>query len=185
MNSRSCLLSSIFFALLPFAASAQDWSGAYGAVMFSNGGGDVRAPSTFDLDGQAYGIAVGYNVQSGNFVYGGELAYQKSEIDLVHPAPFKQRYESLLDLKGRFGYSSGPFLAYGVIGYSVNKYALTGATSDGGGFSYGLGADYKINDRMFVGAEYLMRDMHNDAVSGINALDANLSTVSLRFGMSF
>jgi outer membrane immunogenic protein len=146
----------------------------------------VLAPAPFDLDGDAYGIILGYNVQSGALVYGGELAYQNSSVDLVSTAPFVQEYEQLIDLKGRIGYASGSLLAYGVLGYSWNDYNLNNtASSSGDGFAYGLGLDYRVSETVFVGAEYLHRSMDNDAVFGINALDADLSTFSLRLGLAF
>lgn len=187
MKSLIAALTSAFLASAPVTLWAQDWSGPYVGLTFGQGSGDVQAPASFDLDGESYGIVVGYNIQSGALVYGGELAYHNASVDLVSAAPFVQRYEELLDLKARIGYASGKLLAYGVLGYSTNEYNLNNTvTSTGGGISYGLGVDYNISDAVFVGAEYLRRNMDNDAVvPGINALDANLSTLSVRVGVSF
>jgi hypothetical protein len=76
--------------------------------------------------------------------------------------------------------------AYGVLDYSLNECGLNGtANADGGGVSFGLGIDGKVSLLVFVGAKYLRRDMYNGAAWGIDALDANLGTLSLRLGMSF
>lgn len=176
------------FALLmifPTVAPAQDWSGFYGGLSYGNGRGPLAAVGTpgYDLDGNVLGVFAGYNMQAGNLVYGGELAYQTGDVYLVGST--NQGIDRLVDLKGRLGYAAGPALIYGVLGYSSNNYFYQSSDSPGGGAAYGVGVDYQLSERTFIGAEYLRRDMHNDEAIPITEIEPSVSTLSLRLGMKF
>lgn len=169
------------------AVAAQDWTGAYFGISAGKGSGEVGVPAssgTDTLDSDAvYSLFAGYNLQRNSMVYGAELAFHSGEI---HSAGFpSQGIEPLMDLKGRLGYAAGPGLVYGVLGYSTNRAFVTGATSDGSGFSFGVGYDYQINDAFTVGGEFLSRKMQNDATASILEVEPDISTFSLRAAMKF
>jgi len=178
---------AVALALCASAASAQDWSGPYIGASLGQGSGEVGVPpsglDTLD-SGTVYGLFAGYNMQRNNMVYGAELAFQSGEIkSLAFPT---QGIDRLMDLKGRFGYAAGPGLVYGVLGYSTNRvFVASGATSDGSGFSYGIGYDYRINDAFTIGGELLSRKMQNDATAAILELEPDVSTFTVRAGMKF
>lgn len=172
------------------AAQAQDWSGYYGGLSFGKGNGDVDygadGGALDAFEGSVFGGFVGYNMQNGNLVYGGEFAYSKSNVsDVSFP---EEAYEDFIDLKGRVGFASGSALYYGVLGYSFDSYFREGSAtidSTGSGVAFGLGAEFAVGEQFFMGAEVLRRDLSNDANPEYVALDGVIDTVSVRFGMSF
>ncbi|WP_137112459.1 porin family protein [Rhodobacter sp. SY28-1] len=178
---------AVALALSGSAASAQDWSGPYIGASLGQGSGEVGVVTTSGLDtldsGTVYGLFAGYNLQRNNMVYGAELAFQSG--DIKSAAFPTQGIDRLMDLKGRFGYAAGPSLVYGVLGYSTNRAFVPGATSDGSGYSFGIGYDYKINDAFTIGGELLSRKMQNDETADIFELEPDISTFSLRAGMKF
>jgi outer membrane immunogenic protein len=169
------------------AATAQDWSGGYAGLTVGQGRGDTFVPSisgTGTLDsGEVYGLFAGYNLQRNNVVYGAELAYQSA--DIPNAGFDDQGIDRLVDLKTRVGYSAGASLVYGVVGYSTNRAFVSSGTSDGDGLSLGVGFDYKLKDNFIIGAEYLSRQMQNDASSAIVEIEPDVQTFSLRAGMRF
>lgn len=172
-------------AVVPSFAAAQDWSGPYAGLLLGNTGGtiDTTIGSSFDFGGSQRGAFVGYNMQKGALVYGGELAFVTGDAPL--DAVPTQGMDRFIDLKGRLGYAAGSVLMFGVVGYSKDRTYVTGATSSGSGMSYGIGADVKVGEKLFVGAEYLRRNVTNDATGSIVGFDADVDTISLRLGYSF
>lgn len=171
------------------AAQAQDWSGFYGGLSIGRGVGDMDYGADGDFEGDfkggLNGLFAGYNAQNGNMVYGAELAFGNSSIsDVDFP---EESYEQTLDLKGRVGYAAGRGLYYGVLGYSRDEYYRDGASikSTGGGVLFGVGVDYMMTDKVFVGAEYLRRNLKNDANVDYIDLESDIDTLSLRVGMKF
>lgn len=180
------ILVTVALLLGTSAASAQDWSGPYIGASLGQGSGEVGVPpaglDTLDSD-TVYGLFAGYNIQRNNIVYGGELAFHSGEIKSAAFAD--QGIDRLMDLKGRVGYAAGPGLVYGVLGFSTNRAYAGGSTSDGSGYSLGIGYDYQINDAFTIGGELLSRKMQNDATAAILELEPDVSTFTLRAGMKF
>ncbi len=180
-------LAMVALLLSTAAAPAQEWTGAYGGLTVGSGSGDYAitgsaATGTFE-SGAVYGVFAGYNLERNGMVYGAELAYQGA--DIPNQGFDGQGIDQLIDLKGRVGFSSGPSLVYGVIGYSSNRTFVPGNTSDGDGLAFGLGFDYQVKGKFIIGAEYLSRQMENDATSAIIGLEPDISTFSVRAGMKF
>jgi outer membrane immunogenic protein len=178
----------VLFVVFPSVAPAQDWTGFYGGLSASTVQGDVTAMPggvpVFDIDGSQPGVFLGYGLQKGSIVYGGELAYASGDIDLTGVPG--QGIDRFVDLKGRVGYAAGSALYYGVVGYSTDRiYAGPGATATGSGMSYGLGVDVQFKDRFILGAEYLHRNMDSDLTAGVVATDVDVDSFSLRLGMKF
>lgn len=170
------------------AVQAQDtgqWTGYYGGLTFSKTSGDMVYDDTsqYDLDGQSLGAIVGYNYATGSLVLGAELAYSKGRIEEVGNPFFG--FESWVDLKARVGYSMDNVLVYGTLGGTFTTWDEGGNSFDGNGVVYGVGADYLVSPSLFVGAEYVVRDVTSDWNSGGNTLDADINTLSLRVGMKF
>ena len=194
---KSILVAGIL-ALSAANASAQDWTGAYGVLAVSDGSGTSKTfssgvlSSSFDISGHGVSLAYGYNVQNGALVYGGELAYDfgKTYFDGL---PDTDNYDGMLDLKGRVGYASGKFVVYGVLGYSRSQSNYSLVTIDDpiaiSGMSYGIGGDLAIGERVFVGLEYLRRNLEigQGGIGGFpdDSEETDLKTISLRLGMRF
>jgi outer membrane immunogenic protein len=144
-------------------------------------------PNPFDLDGSGVGAMLGYNFATGPWVFGAELAYSTAEIGIATGAP-GWNFTSMIDLKARAGYAMNNMLFYGTLGKTVTQWQ-EGAGSggnDGDGFLYGVGEDYLVSPRFFVGAEYLVRDVTSDWNNNPgDYFDAKFNTLTLRVGRKF
>ena len=176
------------------AGFAQDWSGFYaGASMATHSGSHEynNDGDPYDLEGPAFGIFAGYMMSSGNLSYGAELAASKGGVyEYYAPSDisYKDEYEytSFIDLKGRLGYSMNNVLLYGTLGLSRGHFISDVDNSlNTSGTVFGFGADYKVNEKFFVGAEYLRRNYDfYDPFQG-DDIEARINSFSLRAGVSF
>ncbi|MBS9716244.1 outer membrane protein [Pseudohalocynthiibacter aestuariivivens] len=140
--SKAAIIAAVISA--PTLAQAEDWTGFYiGAQV---GWSDLSVLSASD-DDVSYGIHAGYNHDLGNFVLGGEIDYSTSEYSFGGGT----LDVDTLRVKARAGYDIGPALFYGVLGYVDLDTDLVSED----GYSYGIGASYKVTDNVVVGAEYL------------------------------
>lgn len=153
----------------PVAVS--DWTGFYAGLQF--GQGEVStAASEATLDFDAYGLHAGYLYDFGQFVAGAEIDY--NELD----AGFETTAD-MLRLRGRLGYDLGRFLPYATLGaarMSSGDVAETGVT-------YGLGADFKVTERISLGAEYSWNQFDIDIPDG--EVEANYDFLQLRAAFRF
>jgi opacity protein-like surface antigen len=184
----------VALALVAAASSvqAQDWSGFYLGLNAGRATGEMQyfvnngTPDTVeDIGGSYFGLFGGYTVQQGALVWGGELALSSGDADYAQGYGFTD----FIDLKGRVGYATGPVLVYGTLGWTVGDWEEEGfpaLRSDGP--VYGFGIDYQVGERMFVGGEYLRRDIESEnfpvPISGTN-VTGDFGTLSLRLGLRF
>lgn len=174
------ILTVLLAALLTATgAQAQDWSGPYAGLGFSQADGEQVTPFVFPMKGTPVSLFAGYNWQRGNLVFGGELAIHQNDIVLIEFPGIE--YNDLVDLKARIGFAMGRTLVYGTVGRAQSRYELTNFRETLTGSSYGAGAEVQVSDRVFVGAEYLTRDL--DFTSSANQNEVN--TFTLRLGVSF
>ena len=179
------------------ATSAADWTGFYaGGLATSNYSGDVEFStdgvwdgSTWPMEGTQYGAFAGYNMQLEAFVIGGELAYSSGMVNLIVESD--NGFTDFVDFKARAGYPVGSLLPYAFAGYSLGTWdhSTFGGPVSSSGMNYGVGVDVLITNSVFIGAEYIVRDM-TSAVNPIrlpneNIAEANLQTMSIRIGMKF
>lgn len=191
---RTVLACGVSLSLgLGSAAMAQDLSGFYaGLSMTTHSGSHVYDDGDeYDLEGPAFGGFVGYMMTSGNLSYGGELAASKGGVYEVEPddsTSYKDEYEytRFLDLKGRVGYTMDKVFLYGTVGLSRAHFVSNVTTSvNSTGNVFGVGADYNVNDKFFVGAEYLRRNYdYFDPQQDVD-IDASINSISLRGGIKF
>ncbi len=161
-----------------------DWTGAYGGVLLGLGQGTYGNNASFpgdgegEWDGSLYGIALGYNFQNGNWVYGGELTYSGANIDGSEACsnPTFQCYgeiNSIATLRGRVGYLVGPStLIYGTAGLAMAD--LTFGTDNGAGvggeqsrnvngYVVGLGVEHAVTERLNIRGAILHYEFDDDA----------------------
>jgi len=155
-------------------------------------------PGTLDVrladksDGFAYGGFVGYDHQFDNIVIGVEAGFNPNGKTLNAAVPGGGSIE--LDSKWsaevsvRAGVTLTPqLLAYGRVGYGVNRYRVRGftagnaspAASDsatGEGVIFGGGMEYAVNRNMSLRAEYRRKEFDGSLSS-----DQVLSGVTFRF----
>ncbi len=196
MTNRILAATAALFLALPTVSVAQEagaWAGFNIGLQASKGEGyQLYLPDNgdYDLVGKGLGGFVGYMMTSGAWAYGGELAYARSdyhEIEEDGSSEYPEyNFNHTLDLKARVGYAVDRALVYGVLGYGWSEY------EDGDedptslynvkGAIFGLGVDYLVSDRVFLGAEVLHRDIGE---SDAEYFDADLTTVTLRAGLKF
>lgn len=153
-----------FIIALAFSASmfsttafAQDWSGFYVGVHGGYGTGDwsgrtIYEPTppcpagpgcgtfhgdsgSIDVDGAIGGIQAGFNLQSGNIVYGIEADISAADLDGSRTFVTDQTNNVLWaidgdlkgfgSLRGRLGFTSGPVLFYGTGGIAWARSSLS------------------------------------------------------------
>lgn len=175
-------------ASMVLEASQNDWRGFYAGGMIGFNSGDYAYESGAGgaaLEGQTFGAFAGYNVQFDAFVLGGELSYAGGSVHDVRPGLEITNYSDVLDIKARAGYSLGSTLVYGFAGYSNATWDNFGNTVTAAtGMNYGAGIDILISESMFVGVEYITRDMTSDLGNG-NSQIGTLSTFNVRVGVNF
>jgi len=163
-------LAASFLTTPTLALSEEDWTGFYagihvGTSEFTSGGVRDSDPSM--------GLHAGYDYDLGNFVVGGELAYDAGA-EYTLGGTTQSTKTARIKLKG--GYDLGRILVYGVVG--VARFEGDSARRDG--FTLGLGANYKVTDRITIGAEYL-----HDSLDDVGAVGADMDTVTLRASYRF
>jgi outer membrane immunogenic protein len=188
-------MSVLALALMPvglcgpaLAQDASQWAGAYAGLTYSTGDAFQTYDTvvSYDLEGDGAGLILGYNLTSGPWVYGAELAYSRPKIAELPPST-DYTFTSFLDLKARGGYAVENVLFYGVLGGTFSQWE-EGAGSpsfDGDGLLYGIGVDYKITPAVFIGADYIRRDVTSDWTTLGNTFEADPTTLTVRVGMSF
>ena len=170
---------------LPTHAFA-DWNGAYAGFSFgSNTTNNLSTDVDFvsvsaDVESSyTLGVFGGYNVQNGNYVFGGEVAVLRAP-DLafeINDVEVLNTDFDILDLKGRVGYAVNNVLFFGVAGFSI----ISEGTEDADGFNYGVGADLDFGNNFVIGTEYLVRRASDDEVD----FDFELDTFALRAAFRF
>lgn len=163
------------------AVPVGDWTGFYVGAQIGRGGVDYSpaagGPVLMSDDFDTYGIHAGYMYDLGQAVVGGEVDYDMANLDS------DGRNTPLLRLKARIGYDAGNFLPYFTAGVVHLKGDKDDAPrlSDSGSF-YGIGAAYKVNDRVTVGGEYLKHDFSDFDAS---TFDVEVDSFTLRASYNF
>ncbi|MGZ3215328.1 outer membrane protein [Paracoccus sp. T5] len=160
----------------PVVAAGSDWSGFYAGLQYGQGDGEL---STLDdsTDFDAYGVHAGYNRDFGRFVLGGELDYNRLDIDTVDDKG------DLARLRARAGYDMGRFMPYVTLGAARVSADLGAVDLKETAFTYGIGGEFKVTERVSVGAEYTRQDF--DDVADIDGLDLDSDMVQLRASFRF
>lgn len=145
-----------------------DWTGGYVGASGGFGNWDLGAANS---DGGNYGAYAGYDYDFGSYTLGGEVQYIDNDVNIGGTT-----IDGVTRVKARAGYDAGNTLVYGVAGYG--NASTSAGSSDG--YVAGVGMDYKFNNGVTVGAEYLYNDY--GSVGG-NSLTGN--TVEARVGYRF
>ncbi|SDF97349.1 outer membrane protein [Sulfitobacter delicatus] len=155
-------------------ATGGDWTGFYGGLQV--GQTDIESDSgALDGDDASYGVHAGYDYDFGTFVLGGELDYDKTDIELGGGAA---NVDSVARAKLKAGYDFGNTLVYATAGAAQ---ADTSVGDESGSFA-GLGVTYKVTEQYTVGGEVLQHKF--DDVGGTGD-DLDATTISLRGSMRF
>jgi outer membrane immunogenic protein len=169
-----------------------NWTGAYAGINAGYQWGDTtNSPNLPANDthpsGVMGGVQLGYNWQSGQFVFGGETDLQISGADDTF-APYKFSNPWFGTLRGRAGVVYSNFLFYGTAGlaYGGVKGEIAGLdeSKTHGGWTAGAGVEVALNQAWTAKAEYLYVDLGNRSysITGVkNGIESNL----IRFGVNY
>lgn len=195
--------AAVSFAALPsmaFAADAIDeipqapeapayeqpvstgWSGAYAGIYGGYGKGDHGGVDTNGFKGGAYG---GYNMQSGQFVYGGEADVGYSGSDgQAGPTVVKNGFNGAL--RARAGIDLDPVLVYGAGGVAATNGKIANGVDDDTathiGWTAGAGIEGKITQNVIGRAEYRHNNYGRENYDVGGGTDAKLTENEIRIG---
>ena len=173
LNTALALTAGLFIGHAAEAQSTHDWTGFHAGAMA--GYGELKPNSNaFNLiqpnsDDAVYGVFLGYDYQFSNrFLIGVEADWAFSDMSSTVPC-FNPAFncnagmDSMATLRARAGMTFNRMLVYGTAGYAMMDYS--GFTQNVGagtifpdshdidGWTYGLGLEYAVTDRIPVGAE--------------------------------
>ncbi|MBJ6370313.1 outer membrane protein [Sedimentitalea arenosa] len=163
------------FVLAAGAAHAGDWTGGYVGAGLGYGVVDVsnNVPGGEDY---MFGLHGGYRYDFGDWVVGGELEYDWSDIDVANNTV---TLDNVSRLKLNLGYDFGPGMSYLIVGAAE---AYTSGLGDDSGYLYGIGAAYQVTEQWIVSGEVLQHDFDDFNASG---LDVEATTVNFRASFRF
>lgn len=160
------------------AAATADWTGAYAGLQYDLFDGNAVIGG--DFDGNVYGIFGGYRHDFGTFVLGGEIDYMIGSLDF----PITDfDVDGLLRVGLEAGYDAGPALFYATVGYANLDLSLGGVGLDGDGLFYGIGVDYRVSDRVTVGAELLHHQF--DDFNNLAGNDFDFTSIGINVSYRF
>jgi opacity protein-like surface antigen len=153
-----------------------DWTGGYAGLQLGYADADATTAGGLNLNGDdtTYGVHVGYNYDFGQWVVGGEVDYDSTDIDLAGAATV----DDVTRLKFKTGYDLGRTLVYATAGAA---HVSTSIGDDTGAFG-GLGMNYAVSDQFLIGGEVLYHDFSDIDGAGT---DADATTVTLRGSFRF
>lgn len=166
------------------APTYSNWTGFYvgGTAGWMMGDSDnlLTVPvTTSSFDGALYGGFAGYTYELGSgLVLGGELAGSTGTMSFAAPPDLGV---TLFDAKVRLGYAMGDALVYATGGYTFADYDNG---DQGAGWNLGAGVEYMVTDSIFIGGEYLYRDI-TDTQNTPEAWEDKFGTISARVGFRF
>ncbi|MCR8546800.1 porin family protein [Salipiger sp. P9] len=158
-------------------APSTDWTGPSVGLQLGYGNADADGPADDYEDGALYGLRAYYDHDFGNWVAGGGLQYDGTDIDLGNAGTL----DGIAKLGGRVGYDMGRTMIYGSGGYahaSTDGGALDAGSSDG--YYVGIGAETYVSDNVTVSGE-LNYNEFNDFDAGDLKVGATTATVGLNY----
>ena len=164
------------------APASTGWSGAYGGIYGGYGKGDHAGIDTNGFKGGAYG---GYNLQSGQFVYGGEadIGYSGSD-GQAGPTVVKNGFNGAL--RARAGIDLDPVLVYGAAGVAAANGKISNGVQDDTathiGWTAGAGIEAKVTQNVIGRVEYRHNNYGRENYDVGGGTDAKLSENEIRIG---
>jgi outer membrane immunogenic protein len=170
----------------PAMSGLCNWSGPYAGLNIGYDWGKVTNTAG-EPSGLMGGGQVGYNWQSGQFVFGGETDIQLSGADDTF-APWKFANPWFGTLRGRAGVAFNNVLLYATLGlaYGELKGTFLGLdeTKTEVGWAGGVGAEYGFTPNWSARVEYLYMDLASRSFS-ITGTDNGLHANLLRLGVNY
>ncbi|MGO9172828.1 MAG: outer membrane protein [Rhodomicrobium sp.] len=186
------------------------WSDGGNSIGYNDGDQSSRAQP----QGGFGGGQIGYNFQSGSFVYGVETDFQGGDLSdrvtglTANGNDFSSResVDWFGTVRGRLGYAFGRTLIYGTGGFAYGDVRQHAFVTDGTdsvslrnsgvqtGYTAGGGIEYKITPAWSLKGEYQYIDLGSEKLSGFDngntavtssGLDTSFSTVKIGLNYRF
>lgn len=169
------------------------WSGFYAGVFAGYGFGSEAdfGPATVDMEGFIGGLTVGYNLQTGVFVFGVELDGGYSLIDSdTGPGAFNVRNHYLVTAAGRIGYAFDrflPFIKAGAAYGDLRVRTAGGAETEDSrlGYVLGGGLEYAFSGGWSAKIEYNYVSISGFEVPAAGDTDFTANIVKLGLNYRF
>lgn len=205
-QTKTLTLSILSLSVLLSSGSSAfaDWAGTYAGG--SIGGGLFDSEVFDENENVAYGFSnndgfgglaglhVGHNFQSGNFVYGGVLSLSTTSFDetfetnFCSPSVHSTALNSVASLRGRAGLANENALIYVTAGiaqiatdevFECDEGEEDFLNDEYTAFVGGIGAEYKVQDNISVGFEYLIYEADDETAYQDGDTDNDISTFDL------
>jgi outer membrane immunogenic protein len=176
---------SYYSATAPLGAYS--WTGPYLGGNFGHEWGTTSNNPT-NPSGFAGGIEGGYNLQAGQFVFGGEADIQLSNANDTF-APWKFSNPWFGTLRGRAGFAVSNFLIYGTAGVafgelSAQTFGLLSENHTNVGWTAGVGIEAGFAARWSAKVEYLFVDLASNTYA-LTGTSNGLSASLFRMGVNY
>jgi outer membrane immunogenic protein len=170
----------------PPPASVYNWGGFYAGLNLGYEWGKVTN-SSINPSGVAGGGQIGFNWQSGQFVFGAETDIQASAADDTF-APYKFSNPWFGTLRGRAGFAINNVLLYGTAGLAYGDLKAEFGGLDESktlvGWTAGLGMEVGFAPNWSAKVEYLYMDLGSRAYT-LTGADNGLQASYLRLGVNY
>jgi outer membrane immunogenic protein len=170
----------------PAPSGLYNWSGPYAGLNVGYEWGRITNTAG-SPSGLAGGGQVGYNWQSGQFVFGGETDLQISGANDTF-APYEFSNPWFGTLRGRAGVAFNNVLLYATLGLAYGdvkgQFAGLDETKTEVGWTGGIGAEYGFTPNWSAKVEYLYMDLASRTFSitgTADGLHANLVRLGLNY----
>lgn len=167
--------AAIAALMAPGAAVAQDWTGPSVGLQFGNLDVETSGAAALSGDDISYGARAYYDVDFGDYIIGGGLQYDTSDVDLGGVTTV----DSVLRIGARAGADLGLAYLYGTGGFA-RVYTSNAAVGDSSGYFIGAGLEYLVAENITLGTEILYHEFDDFDLGGLDA-EATTVGVSLNF----
>ena len=155
-------------------ASGMDWSGPSVGVQLGYGDLSTSGAATLSDEGAVFGLRAYYDYDFGDFILGGGLQYDASDIDLGGI-----ELDSVTRVGIRGGLDLGRNWIYGTAGWAQAQTSLP-AIGDSAGWFAGIGYEVMMTDTISIGTEVLYHAFDEFNLVGLEA-EATTAAVSVNF----
>ena len=147
--------------MAPAAEAGTDWTGPYLGAFYGAASGemyDIGGPYVLNNDASFFGGFIGYRKDFGNIVVGAEVSTTLG-MDMYQAAFPTWEFTGLTDLRATVGYDFGRVLVYASGGYTTSGFQVLPSQFTYDGWNAGVGADFLVTDKIFIGGEYVYRSL--------------------------
>lgn len=154
--------------------SGTDWTGPSVGVQLGYGDVDTSGPA-LNGDDVLFGLRAYYDYDFGDFIVGGGLQYDATDLDIGGATTL----DSVTRLGLRAGVDLGRQWIYGTAGWAQAETSAAGIGDSDGWFA-GLGYEVFVADGITIGTEVLYHEFDDFDLVGLEA-EATTAAVSVNF----